>query len=476
MREPPKCHIISESLCKICRIMDEKGSCMLRVIERKLNNQIVYDLQLEQDNVTISKKTIKYQVADVSLVDNQYLFIYDSQMTPINDSFGFLNDFLCEKSVNTKYVYMNALKALYSFEAIIGVELSDFNPTDIRLLKDFLLGRCRQGETIVFENLTERSDKTVNQYLGVYRQFLDYTGRENKYLTAKGNAKVRYRSHVDGEFSVSQSYKSNVKTITKEEVPRYISIEDYTNIICLIRDKYSLREECIVRLMYETGMRIGEVLGLTNEDVIPQKLDDKYHNCVYIRNRVSDKRYQLAKTTIKPASIKEYHFKKYNTINAGYQMVFITDELYELLGKYIDHVHNEARKGYAKRYQNSTIADSVCGNPDNFYIFINTYGSRLSNITWNKTLRSIYEEVGIQVDEKIRDNNLSHRFRHGFAMFQIQERHMDAVQLAKMLRHKSVSSVMKYYRPTISDKIRIKEEYTKDLYSLIPELKENSYA
>ena len=224
--------------------------------------------------------------------------------------------------------------------------------------------------------------------------------------------------------------------------------------------------------MYETGMRIGEVLGLTNEDVIPQKLDDKYHNCVYIRNRVSDKRYQLAKTTIKPASIKEYHFKKYNTINAGYQMVFITDELYELLGKYIDHAHNEARKDHAKRYQNSTIADSVCGNPDNFYIFI----YRLSNITWNKTLRSIYEEVGIQVDEKIRDNNLSHRFRHGFAMFQIQERHMDAVQLAKMLRHKSVSSVMKYYRPTISDKIRIKEEYTKDLYSLIPELKENSYA
>ena len=87
-------------------------------------------------------------------------------------------------------------------------------------------------------------------------------------------------------------------------------------------------------------------------------------------------------------------------------------------------------------------------------------------------MRAIFEKVGIQVDEKIRDNNLSHRFRHGFAMFQIQNRHIDAVQLAEMMRHKSVTSVMKYYRPTISDKIKLKEAFTEDLYSMIPELRE----
>ncbi len=449
---------------------------MLTVIERKIDNQIVYNLRIEEDGKIISQNSVKFHVADVDVDGYKYLFIYDHHMCPIEDSYLFLNEFLREKSLNTKYVYMNALKTLYSFEAIIGLTLADFTPTDVQLLKDFLRGICRPGETIVFENLTERSAETVNQYLGVYRQFLIYKNEENKYLSAKGSTNARYRSKVDHEINTSQSYKSNVKTINKEEVPRYISVDDYTNIIQLIRQKYTLREECIVRLMYETGMRIGEVLGLTNEDIVNQKIGESYHNCVYIRNRLSDKRYQLAKTTMKPSSAKDYSSKAYSILNAGYQMVFITDELYELLGEYIDSAHEDARNCYIKRYESSTVADSISGSGDNFYIFVNKFGSRLSNVTWNKTLRSIFDELGILVDKKIRDNNLSHRFRHGFAMFQIQHRHIDAVQLAEMMRHKSVSSVMKYYRPTISDKIKLKEKYTADLYSIIPELKEAPYA
>lgn len=449
---------------------------MLIVTERKIDNQTLYDLQVEDDGKIISQSFVKYQVVDVDMDGNKYLFIYDPLMRPVEDSYGFLNEYLRDKSMNTKYVYMNALKALYSFEAIVGVELADFTPTDIQLLKDFLQGKCRAGETIVFENLTERSAETVNQYLGVYRQFLIYKNVENKYLFAKGSASARYRSRVDRELNISQSYKSNVKTVSNDEVPRYISVEDYSNIIRIIRQKYTLREECIVRLMYETGMRIGEVLGLTNEDIVNEKMGGRYHNCVYIRNRMTDKRYQLAKTVMKPTSVRDYRSKAYNTLNAGYQMVFITDELYELLGEYIDNAHEGARDNYLRRYEGSTVADSVFENDDNFYVFINTFGSRLSNVTWNETLRSIFAELGIQVDKKIRDNNLSHRFRHGFAMFQIQNRHIDAVQLAEMMRHKSVASVMKYYRPTISDKIKLKEEYTADMYSMIPELKEVLYA
>lgn len=449
---------------------------MLKVIERKLNNLIVYDLYVEEEGKIVTQSTVKYQIANVKISGQDYYFIYDTFMRPIEASYSFLNGFLKDKTINTKNVYMNALKALYSFETIIGLKLPDFTPMEVELLKDFLRGICRPGDTIAFENLTERSAQTVNQYLGVYRQYLVFSKKENKYLTAKGNQTARYRSRINQELSVSQNYKSNVKTVSKNEVQRYISVDDYAKIIGLIRQKYSMREECIVRLMFETGMRIGEALGLTNEDVINQKLSDGYHNCVYIRNRVTDERYQPAKTLRNPVSKREYNSKAYRTLNAGYQMVFITDELYELLGEYIDKAHEKARDCYQQRYEKSAIADSVCGNNDNFYIFINSFGSRLSNVTWSKMLRSIFKETDIQVDEKIRDNNLSHRFRHGFVMFQIQHRNIDAVQLAEMMRHKSVSSVMKYYRPTISDKIKLKEAFTEDLYSNIPELKEVAYA
>ena len=214
---------------------------MLRVTERKIDNQIVYKLQIEDDGKVISSSSIKYQVADVQMDGQRYLFVYDTIMQPIEASYGFLNVFLRDKSINTRYVYMNALKALYCFEAIIGTTLRDFTPTDVELLKDFLRGICRPGETLVFENLTERSGDTVNQYLGVYRHYLAYNHEENKYLTAIGNTHARYRSRINQETSVSQRYKANVKTIVKDEVPRYISVADYTNIIRLIRQKYTMR-------------------------------------------------------------------------------------------------------------------------------------------------------------------------------------------------------------------------------------------
>lgn len=448
---------------------------MLRVVEHEYDNSIVYDLLIEDNGKIISRSLIKYQIADVIIGDQHYYYIYDQFMNPIRETFNFLNFALERKTMNTKYVYMNALKFLYCFEEIIGLQLKDFSPINVEAFKDFLQGICRPGNTFVFENLTERSSETVNQYLGVYRSFLAYKNEENKYLQVRGHNSARYRVAVDRSIGVSQGYKTNIKTLNSVEIPRYISVDDYAKIIKHIRQQYTMREECIVRLMYETGMRIGEVLGLTNEDVVNQKFGENYYNCVYIRNRLTDKRYQMAKTTMKVISRKEYKSKAYRTANAGFQRVFITDELYELIGQYIDIVHNEARDSFSRRYMESTKADSVNGETDNFYIFINAFGSRLSNVTWDGILRKIFEEVGIQVDKRIRDNNLNHRFRHGFAMFQIQYRHIDAVQLANMMRHKSVSSVMKYYRPTISDKIRLKENFTQDLYGLIPDLREVTY-
>lgn len=445
---------------------------MIRVLETRNGNQLIYIVQVETDGKIISRSSVKYSVQDVEVDNTTYYFIYDEYMCPLEASFGFLNVFLKDKSINTKLMYMNALKLLYSYESIIGTQIKDFTPSDVEMLKDFMLGICRSGETIVFEGLTERTPETVNQYLGVYRKYLEYRQEKNDYLSARKGTSIRNRNFATGEVNYSRGYKVKANTAPKEEVPKYISLTDYRNIINLIRRDYTIREECIVRLMYETGLRIGEVLGLTNEDVVSEGNDGEYHNTVYIRNRITDERYQLAKTVMKPSSTSSYKLKAYNTHNAGYQTVYITDELYELLGKYIDEAHEAAREEYQSRYEKATIADSVCGNSDNFYIFINNYGSRLSNVTWNEILRKIYRETGLEVDEKIRDNNLSHRFRHGFAMFQIQYMHRDSVELAALMRHKSLASVMKYYRPTITDKIKIKESFTEELYSLIPELKE----
>lgn len=56
-------------------------------------------------------------------------------------------------------------------------------------------------------------------------------------------------------------------------------------------------------------------------------------------------------------------------------------------------------------------------------------------------------------------------------MFQVQYMKRDAVELSKLMRHSSISATLIYYNPTISDKIKLKTEFTKELYSILPELK-----
>ena len=90
--------------------------------------------------------------------------------------------------------------------------------------------------------------------------------------------------------------------------------------------------------------------------------------------------------------------------------------------------------------------------------------------------RHYFEECGIPIDRDYRENNLSHRFRHGFAMLHSHYRKdpVNALQLQKMMRHRSVSSTMVYYNPTQEEEFKIKEEFVHELFELIPSLKEGS--
>lgn len=444
----------------------------MRIVETNKANQHIYSVYYESNGKKDIHSTICYSVEEVQINGKSYFFVYDSFMRPIEESFQFLNVFLADKAPNTRAQYMNALKILYSFESIIGKKLESFSASEVEMLKCFLQGFCYEGEVFVLENLTERSPETVNQYLGVYRKYLDYLNKENKYLTARKSCNIMNPYFSSYTVLYTSPYKVKAKSTIKEEVAKYITVNDFINIISLIRRSYTIREECIVRLMFEAGLRIGEVLGLTNEDIVTEKIDERYYNCVYIRNRVTDKRDQHAKGLLKPKNETEYGSKAYNTMNAGYQKVYISDSLYDLLGDYIDATHEKAQHQYYTKYTASSVADSVCGNDFNFYVFSNKYGGRLSNTSWNSTIRHIFETVGIQVDKNIRENNLNHRFRQGFAMFQVQYMHYNERDIADLLRHRSTATVHKYHRPTISDKIKLKETFIDELYKQIPELME----
>ena len=426
------------------------------------------------DEKIVNRSIIKYHVVLTNVNDETYFLLYDKYMNPSYNVFEYINFYLKGQAYNSKSKALHAMKFLFCFQDIICKELKDFTTTDLLAFKDFLRGYNRAGNLITYKDLTGRSAETVNGYLCIYRSFLEYLGESNKYLNQRIHKKNHIWNESENDIYVRERYKINEIAGNNQEVPMYISVIEFIKIIQLIRKEYSIRDECIVRLMYETGMRIGEVLGLTNEDIAIEKIDGEYRAIIYIRNRTSDnKKSQHAKTCMKIYDKKQYVSKEYHTPSRGYQMVFISEELYSLIGAYVEKEHEHQRMLHEDNYFKSTIADCVLDTSDeNFYIFLNSLGRPLSNMSWNNIIREIFVKLNIPLDVCVREHNINHRFRHGFAMFQVDYLHIKSVQLAVLMRHTTISSVMKYYRPTTSDKIRVKMQFANSLYEMFPELEQ----
>ena len=456
---------------------------MIVVVEHNNKNELSYTVSLKSNGKTVSSRNIHYQTAKAEKNGKEYLMIYDSDMNPRSDAFDFLNFGIADQSINSRRASQTALKFLFSFEDIINKTVDEFTVDDVNNLKRFLSGIFVTNSDYEFDGGTVRSEETVNQYLSCYREFLRHRGIEEGPLFQRASHYKAIFNPETGQRIRYGAYKSSSKTGSVQEVPMYISVEEFTKIISVIREKYTVRDEIIVRLEFEYGLRIGEVLGLTADDVKVEDYVDtttgeiQHVTVAVIRNRVSDKPYQSAKGRMRPYSKKEYSLKKYRTKNYGYQTVVLSNELYDLINEYIEEVHTKLREKQTKNYYSHAIADRVPGDDgddDNYYIFLNHLGRPLSQTLWHNRLREVFEDCGLPLDKDVKEHNLNHRFRHGCGFFNVEILHRNRLELKLILRHKSIASVECYYRPTISDQIEKNNKYVEALYEQIPTLKKDS--
>lgn len=137
--------------------------------------------------------------------------------------------------------------------------------------------------------------------------------------------------------------------------------------------------------------------------------------------------------------------------------------MWELINDYIDESRDDivlSRNSKKRENLNSkTIADRVSTpsllNNENQYIFLNhQHYTPLSQAGWNYVLRKIFDEAGISMDKNKKETNLSHRFRHSFAM-KLVKQGAHEYELQKALRHRSPESCKAYYNPDDDDKVEL---------------------
>lgn len=425
-----------------------------------------------------------------------YMFLYDSHMRVIPEVFKYLNlktDFDQEKSKalapdNTRDKVLRALKFLFSFVELFNVDYTQMTSNQADLLIEFLQGISREGHTTL-EFKTRRQNDSVNEYLCEYRSFYKYLGITRHSLSGKHAVYVEkgtagMMAHA-GKHHVEVYDKNLTSSKAKNRVPKYIKEEQFIRMLTIIRTspKYGLREEVIIRLMYENGMRLGEVLGLTIEDLPgPSELTGSTGELI-LRNRVSDnKHYQSAKGLHHPKTKVDYNTSQYKTRGVGWQKIDTTKPLLSKIYEYIEEAHGEMSEVNRRNYVSSkadrvTDTELITESEDNYYIFLGKNGTPISSSGWNDVLRRLFEEVGLGLDKEKREYNLSHRFRHGFAMYFIHQltneekkEKIGIERLQQLMRHKSITSTLVYYNPDDEEVVRMNTEHKLHLIEKHPDL------
>ena len=381
------------------------------------------------------------------------------------------------RSPNSRRKAIQVLSKFYSF-----MKLMDYNP--------YALGQDEIQRLVVFfrgTGRTQSSNDTVNAYLSIIREyFRSLNIRCDTLFDRRINVRRMISENdfrtIDTFYTYTVNLPSNPHK--NERVPKYISLDQYIRLQEIAKQHHDWTAIVLMHLMFRYGMRLGECLGLTEEDITIYRIKDKDVPTLIIRNRLSDRPDQHAKGKIIPRQATDYAGNPYieQWRDDPYSHYYLTEsEDSEFIQAFYNYVKSARERG-EKKPENYKTCEADIVNPETFrekglktnhYIFTNRLSKRLSAQLWGIILRGYFVEAGIPLDKGKKLNNLSHRFRHGFAM--MHARFMSPPtpihELQKMMHHRCISSTLRYYNPTQEDEYELKTELEKKIYDANPSLK-----
>lgn len=192
------------------------------------------------------------------------------------------------------------------------------------------------------------------------------------------------------------------------------TLSDLDSIFAKIK-KVKYEEKFIFYLGLQTGMRIGEILALTWNDI-----------------NFSENTIEITKNYLKNVKILDTP----KTLSSV-RKIYISDEIKEELKK-IKKIQNQNKfkfgKEYIKEYRNNKEVD---------YIFRKENGEQITYNTLLNTIKKI---------KRIDKNFHFHKLRHSFCSQYIQQG-VDVLHIAKIMGHASVNTTLKIYTHIKNDEI-----------------------
>ena len=252
------------------------------------------------------------KVQKICIGENAYNYILiDDDLTPVDQVTKYMK-YLTNigKSLETRHTYCTGLKFFYEYLSDIGKQVEDIS---IYLLSNYV--RWLRYGGMKETGMPIRSERTVNIYMTIaigYLRNLSLLGVVGDAATTSVFEEVdgRYKHFKDFLYNVSQN-KAFSRNRLKLKVPKGKKHPlEKAQISKLVDSTTNVRDRFLLMLLLNTGLRIGETLGLHHEDIL--QAGDAFK--LVVRDRDDNPNQVFAKT--------------------GYREVFITREIIDIYDDY----------------------------------------------------------------------------------------------------------------------------------------------
>lgn len=173
-----------------------------------------------------------------------------------------------EYSPNTIHNYATHLKQFWEF---LQDNQHDWNTITVEQLADFIRWLRRPVSKVIpiQGQPAQRTERTINTILAAVYSFYDYHERIG---AIAGIQAYRYETRRGGKFKsllhhVQGRTEQKTKLLKLKEPKQIPTVLTYVQVQRIVDACHHLRDQLLICLLYETGMRIGQVLGLHHADI-----------------------------------------------------------------------------------------------------------------------------------------------------------------------------------------------------------------
>lgn len=415
--------------------------------EHKRTHQSVFDVcDRDSSGHKIVIRTIYAVSVVVTLPDGRKrCIIYDENMNVIAPIYRYLR---LQNGSSGRSLTQNTIERRRTSLRLLVVFCEAYS------FKDFYIPELYCNDFIDFLYRGENQSSSAAGYFSDIKLFLKHIGHDKDPILTFSyrNGVVEGADGVLRPILREHSIYAPKTNIDNEKVaPVHNNIKDFKAMQDCLNDVGDITGAIINLLESYLARRIGEVLGLTVEDVASHVNADtgEVTHCLYFRNRLSDSVGQFAKNRSHPTCQRDYSKIDYvREYSLPRNCVWISEELYSLLKKYIETTHSAAAMNHPDNYARA-VADIV--NPEQFksdwnlnenhYLFLNSLGGTLTKAAWNKRLHKYYETAGIPLGY---GKSINHAWRHMAAYILKHEMHYEDRDIADFLGHRGIGTVNVY--------------------------------